>query len=433
MKDNSLSPGAATPTRGPTPARRAPRKRRIAVVMPAFEDTGGVTTVTEFVLRAIRRRPDFEVRLISLATSSRDPCSLLLSRPSTWLRGATIRAGRAHDEDFLHVGARLGEIEFQRLAKRPELSKLIADCDLVQVVAGAPGWARPLVGLGKPIVLQVATFTAVERRKRASQERGLLRPWRRLMTEISDRIDHSILGELDAIMVENPWMLDYVRRAVGDQAGKVRYAPPGVDTALFRPASRAASAGDPYILAVGRFADKRKNAGLLLEAYARLRAETPGAPRLLLTGADGPAMEFWRRAEQLGVRDYITFRPHPDNAELAQMYRAATCFVLPSDEEGFGMVVIEAMASGLPVVATRCGGPEGIITDGADGYLVPRDGVNELAERLAWILQNAAAARAMGARARRTVESRYADAVAGQVYLDTYDELLAREARGKPQ
>jgi len=401
------------------------RRRRIAVVVPAFEDTGGVITVTEFILRAIRRRSDFDVRLISLATSSTDPCSQLLSRPSTWFRGVAARTGNAHGEAFVHVGARLGEIEFQRLARRPQLSRLVADCDLIQVVAGAPGWARPLIGLGRPVVLQVATFTAVERRKRASEERGLLRLWRRFMTLISDRIDHAVLPSLDAVMVENPWMLDYVRRQVGDSRVKVRYAPPGVDISHFRPREHESNRLNPFILAVGRFADKRKNAHLLLEAYARLQARTPMAPDLRLAGADGPTDDFWGRADELGVRNRIRFHRHPTNAELAQMYRDATCFVLPSDEEGFGMVIVEAMASGLPVVATRCGGPDGIITDTVDGFLIPRDGVVELTDRLAWILQNAEAARAMGATARQTVEARYADAVAGQVYLDTYDELLA--------
>jgi glycosyltransferase involved in cell wall biosynthesis len=427
----SLAVGHLVPRTAAASGRQASgarRKHRIALVVPAFEDTGGVITVTEFILRAIRRRPDLEVRLISLATSSSDPSSLLLSRPATWLRGAISRAGRAHGEDFIHVGARFGEIEFQRLAKRPPLSRLVADCDLVQVVAGSPAWARPVLGLGKPVVLQVATFTAVERRKRASEERGPLRLWRRIMTAISDRIDHAVLGGIDAIMVENPWMLDYVRKAVGDAADKVRYAPPGVDTSLFHPAGNPSPNGEPYILAVGRFADRRKNAGLLLEAYARLQSQGTPMPRLLLVGADGPTPDFWRRADELGVRDRVSFRAGADNAELAQMYREATCFVLPSDEEGFGMVVIEAMASGLPVVATRCGGPDGIITDEVDGYLIPRDGVAELAERLARILQNAEAAHSMGARARRTVEARYADAVAGQVYLDTYDKLLARDA-----
>ena len=81
------------------------RKRTIGLVVPSFEDTGGVPTVAEFILRAISRRPDFQARVISLATSARDDCSLLIARPSTWGRGVVTRSGHCHGHDFVHVGA----------------------------------------------------------------------------------------------------------------------------------------------------------------------------------------------------------------------------------------------------------------------------------------------------------------------------------------
>ena len=64
------------------------------------------------------------------------------------------------------------------------------------------------------------------------------------------------------------------------------------------------------------------------------------------------------------------------------MYQRAAVFALPSDDEGLGIVILEAMACGVPVVATRCGGPEDIITDGTDGFLVPRYDAGALASRL---------------------------------------------------
>ena len=89
------------------------------------------------------------------------------------------------------------------------------------------------------------------------------------------------------------------------------------------------------------------------------------------------------------------------------------------------MVVIEAMASATPVVSTRSGGPDGIITDGVDGYLVDRDDAEAMADRIGRLVSDPAAAREMGRRARATVEARYSDTVAGDVYLNLYDELLA--------
>jgi glycosyltransferase involved in cell wall biosynthesis len=410
----------------PSPADR----KTIGVVVPSFEDTGGVAAVTEFILRAIARRPDFDVRIISLATSARDACSLLASSPRTWRRGVTSSPGRQHGHDFVHVGARFGEFEFQRLAPRPQLARLLEGCDLIQVVAGVPAWARPVIGLGRPVVLQAATLTAVERRMRRARETGPLALWRAAMTRIVARLDAAALRQVDAVMVANPWMQAHALAAARGRPVRVLYAPPGVDTAVFRPAAAdEAPAERPYILAVGRFSDIRKNPLLLLTAYARLLQGPDDGPDLVLAGSDPPAPEFWARARALGLGGRIRMVLGPGAEALAALFRRSLCLVLSSDEEGFGVVVIEAMASGVPVVSTRCGGPDGIITDGVDGYLVDRDDAEAMAERLGRLALDPGAARAMGRRALATVEARFADRIAGEAFLKVYDDLLAARPR----
>jgi D-inositol-3-phosphate glycosyltransferase len=403
------------------------KKRSIAVVVPAFDAGGGVPAVAEFICRAIRRRPGFDLKVISLATSSRDSCSVLLSNPATWRRGIQTRAGIFHDETFLHVGACISEFEFQRFSKRERLSQLLQQFDLIQVVAGAPAWAWPVLGLGKPVALTVATLTAVERRMQAQTGRGALALWRAAMTKVSSRFDDAALCKVDAVMVLNPWMEDYVKAVVRNRPTIVRYAPPGVNAKIFHPGpENIRRAHDPYILAVGRFSDPRKNIVLLLEAFAHVLSLIDIDLTLILAGLEDPGRVFWKRADALGVRHRVTFQFSPSEKSLAHLYRAAFCLVLPSDEEGFGMVVIEAMASGLPVVATRCGGPDGIITDGVDGYLVDRGNRNQMADRIALLINGSAARKHMGERARATVEMRYADEVAGNAFLEIYDQLLEK-------
>ena len=401
-------------------------RKTIAVVVPSFDDRGGVAAVAGFILRAIARRPDFESRIISLAMSAQDPASLLLTRPSTWMRGVTTTARHGQGQHFTHVGARFGELEFQRLSPRPELTQLLKGCDLIQVVAGAPGWALPVAGLDIPVALQTATLTAVERRLRAHLETGPLAFWRRMMTRMVAKLDEEGLRRVDAVLVENPWMRDYAEEATQALPTRVVYAPPGVDIGAFRPlAPGEAQAGKPFILAVGRFSDPRKNPMLLLDAFWRLLQRRDDGLELVLAGAGPPDHRFWARARTLGLGDRIRLVLGPNLEELSTLFRQARCLALPSDEEGFGVVVIEAMASATPVVATRCGGPEGIITDGVDGYLVDRDDAEAMADRLERLVGDPEAARQMGVRARATVEARYSDEVAGNVYLDLYDELLA--------
>lgn len=249
------------------------------------------------------------------------------------------------------------------------------------------------------------------------------------MTEITDRFDDRALRRVDAIQVENPWMLDYARELNVGRDVDIRYAPPGVDDALFRPLASRDLDGDPYVLCVARLDDPRKNIGLLLEVYVRLDVGLRRRARLVLAGSSGPPPSFWSRAEALGVRDRIEYVAKPSRDRLVELYQRASAFALPSDEEGLGVVLLESMACGVPVVSTRSGGPDGVVTDGKDGFLVPLDDAEAMADRLGRLLREPGLNLSMGREARRTIESRYAERVAGEAFLDVWDRLLAKAGR----
>jgi glycosyltransferase involved in cell wall biosynthesis len=110
--------------------------------------------------------------------------------------------------------------------------------------------------------------------------------------------------------------------------------------------------GDPYALFVSAL-QPRKDPVAAIEALALLG---PDAPRLVLVGPDkGGRAEAEHTAERQGIRDRVEFRGHVSIDELASLYRGAACFVFPSRYEGFGLPVLEAMASGAPVVTTTAG------------------------------------------------------------------------------
>ena len=110
-------------------------------------------------------------------------------------------------------------------------------------------------------------------------------------------------------------------------------------------------------------------------------------PQLGFHSAFQSSDAFWLRAAELGLHDRVSFVERPTRAELVRLYQKASIFALTSDEEGLGVVLLEAMACALPVVSTRSGGPDGIIADGEDGYLVPIDDVTTLSSRLEDLLQ----------------------------------------------
>lgn len=398
--------------------------KKIALVVPSLVKGGGVPAVARFVKDVALRSSSYQVKLVSLCMDSNEPSSRLLKRTSTWLRGPVATTAEWDGLPFTHVGANWGEMEFQRYQPRRVLADLLVDCDLIQVVCGSPAWANAVVGLGKPVALQVATRAKVERRQRDANPKRLSDWWRRLMTEMTDRLDDRALRRVDAIQVENPWMLDYARNLNAGRAVDIRYAPPGINAELFRPLLRRKISKSSYILCVGRLDDPRKNVGLLLSSYALLSKDVHDRVQLLLAGSSPPPPAFWQQADALNLRDRVSYIFRPSQEELVRLYQEASVFVSSSDEEGLGVAILEAMACAVPVVSTRSGGPDGIISDGEDGYLVPLDDAAEMADRLQLLLQNQALNIAIGCSARVTIENRYDERVAGDVFLHIWDRLL---------
>lgn len=397
----------------------------IAVVVPALELGGGVPAVAEFLCRAIERSGRYEVQLVSLATSARDCNSLSLTRPKTWIKGVRLEPAIWRGRPVTRVGSFLSELEFQRYKKRSALTAVVESADLVQVVCGSPAWALSVCGLGKPVVIHCATRALVERRRRDSISKGLVASWRRLMTKRTDELERLALRSANAVLVMNPWMLEYVRGVTSGSNASVHFAPPGIDAACFHPVSRDLH-NHQYVLCVGRLDDPRKNIMLLLEAFAGLSDVRKSRTRLVLAGLSGPGEAFWARAAALNLTKHIEFVGMPTTEELVRLYQHASVFASSSDEEGFGVVLLEAMSCGLPVIATKSGGPESIVSDGLDGFLVERNDAPDMSTKLELLLSDQQLNQRMGEAARRTILQRYALEIVESSFLSVYDELLSR-------
>ncbi len=397
--------------------------KKIAIVVPSLTEGGGVPAVAKFITTVALSSGRFVPQLVSLSVSHSDPCSIRLLHPGSWLRGPQTAHGFWEGLPYTHFGAVGAEFEFQRYKPRKVLSNALKCADVIQVVSGSPAWACPVLGLGKPVALQIATLARVERRRRDVGALGLVGRWRKAMTRFTDYFDQQALRQVDAIQVENPWMLEHASQVNGSRKVDLRYAPPGVDAGRFRPAQPRLLGQDDYILCVGRLSDPRKNVELLLEAYARLPGQMTGRVRLVIAGASPPPPTFWERADQLRLRERVVYVARPSPQELLTLYQQACVFALPSDEEGLGVVVLEAMSCAIPVVATRSGGPDGIIEDGIDSYLVPRDNAEAMARRLQSLIDDRDWNIKMGLRARATIERRYDEHVAGSVFVEMWDAL----------
>lgn len=162
------------------------------------------------------------------------------------------------------------------------------------------------------------------------------------------------------------------------------------------------------ILTVGRWlADERyKGMDTLITALPRLLTRWPELQLVLVGSGDDRA---WLEdfAEKNGVMMHVHFLSGLSYAEIAACYQACEVFALPSRGEGFGLVYLEAMACGKPVVGGAHGGAPEIIQDGVTGYLVPHGDPIQLATAIQALLADPAHAKEMGARGKQNVEYGY--------------------------
>jgi len=178
--------------------------------------------------------------------------------------------------------------------------------------------------------------------------------------------------------------------------------------------------GDPLVLFVGRLS-RQKGADILLDAWVRFVKRRPPA-RLLVLGEGPDEAGLRRRAEELGIAGTVDFRGL--RRDVGPHYAAADFFVLPSRYEGFPNVLLEAMAAGLPVIATRVSGSEDAIEDGRNGILVPPGEAEPLLEALSALADNSRLREMMGAEARKTAEARYDINQIAEQTLAFYRELI---------
>ena len=351
---------------------------KVALVTPRFPpDVGGLENYVGRVARALRSA-SYDVTVITTGTSFR-------TRHESYEGIPVIRLGTWLTLSNTPVNP-LWWAQVRRL-----LTQL--DVDVVNAHAPVPGLAD-VAALRSPVPV-VMTYHAGSMVKGDHPVDVLLRAYERhvlprVFNRCSDLIAVSPVSKAHA-------------------TGRARLVPPGVDCTVFTPPSTA-EPRDQRVLYVGRVERSSRWKGLhvLVESLVRLREIVPGV-RLDIVGDGDDVSALRLRAERLGVADCIDWHGSVSHGELPRLYRRAGVTVLPSltESESFGMTLVEAMASGCPVVGSAVGGIPFVIRDQVDGLLVPPGDPSSLAAALGAVLADPARAAALGSAGRQAAQARW--------------------------
>lgn len=280
---------------------------------------------------------------------------------------------------------------------------------------------------GLPVVASIHHPLSIDRRNRLAQVRGIHEtamallwfPW--VMQEyVARRVDRVITcSENSASSIQQDLHLP---------PGKLQVIHYGADTDIFRPLEDVETERNS-ILFVGDSEDRNKGARYLLEALHGLRHRLHFHVNFVdhRSWLDLKTIQTLRKKYRLAK--YMTVLPRASTEELVRLYNRSQVVVLPSLYEGFGLPAVEAMACGVPVIATRAGALSEIVEDGVTGILVPPADAAALNAALRLLLSDPELCRRMGEAGRRRVVENFTWRRTALRMVEVYEDVCRRSER----
>lgn len=247
----------------------------------------------------------------------------------------------------------------------------------------------------------------------------------RLLKLPSRLIAPSLFRQADLITC---FSLDYIRESqikkyYFKKSGKFREIPYGLDTKKFHPAPKKESQKTTNLLFVGGLDKAHYFKGLdyLLEALSKISASVI----LNIVGEGEQKKHFQKKAKSLGLENKINFLGAVNNSQLPEIYRKNDFLALPSIDksEALGIVLLEALASGLPVIASNLPGVRTVFREGKEGLIVPPQNVEKLKEKIEYLSQKPEVRLEMGRKGRALIKKHHSREALNKKFNQILKEL----------
>lgn len=262
--------------------------------------------------------------------------------------------------------------------------------------------------------------------------------------EIRIQAEAEIVGAADRIVVSTVDEQEHLERLYNAQPEKIRVISPGVDTSRFYPIPEDEAkefvqipSDEKMLLFVGRI-EPLKGIDTLIRAIAQMRKSDVmstcphylyiigGDPEGDTIDEDSEMQRLKSLCAELGVGDLIIFMGKKDQDTLPYYYSAAEIVVMPSNYESFGMVALEAMACGTPVVATQVGGLQHLVQDGVTGFIVPHNDPDALEEKLTMLICQPQLCEELARNSVQYARSFSWDVITPEI-IDLYREVIGKK------
>lgn len=246
--------------------------------------------------------------------------------------------------------------------------------------------------------------------------------------------NRAVVRGVSSLVAASEFIRDKLVKRFSISREHVQVIPYGVDESLFSPVEPRGNfarkalgiSGEAFLILSVQRLHSRKGLSTLLEAFQKVHLQTPEAHLLLVgEGPEKPALS--RRAKVLRLDGRVLFAGKVEESLLRQLYREADIFALHSLHEGFGIVLLEAMASGCPVVATSAGSIPEIVLHQETGLIAPAGNPHALGEAMLTLIRNPEMRKGLARAARERIQTHYSWRNVCDRYLALYGEAQAKE------